>query len=135
MADAVVLDTFGRRTVTAGSTAVSFLDLVYFDGTDWELADASALATHATAVVVSYSGAAAGDEVEVALMALVSDADVPYTEQAQYYLSATAGETTTTAPTGTGTVDQIVAKAVSDGLILYYPGIEIDGAAALVANA
>jgi hypothetical protein len=134
MADAVVLDTWGKFDVLASET-LDFLDLIYFDGTDWQVAnsDTASLAEIASAVVVTPSGAAAGETCQAALMALVYDADAPYTEQAEYYLTA-AGSFSTTKDSDSGDAPQIVGKGVSDSLLYLYPGIELDEAAAVVAN-
>lgn len=133
MANSNVVDTFGRFDIVAGSTALPYLALIYFDGTDWELADGDAITTHATAVVITTGGIAAGAKGEAALQAVVKDDDAPYTELAQYYLSTTAGTFSTTAPSAAPDVAQMVGKAVSDSILHLYPGIEIDGGAAIVA--
>lgn len=135
MAEAQVLETFGRFPILA-SEAISFLDLVYYDGADWQVAnsDTASLAEIAAAVCVSRDGIASGEYGEAALCALIQDTDAPYTEQAEYYLTA-AGSFSTTKDSDSGDAPQIVGKGISDSLLFLYPGIELDEAAAVVANA
>jgi hypothetical protein len=106
----------GVMSVTFGSTAVVAGDLVYFDGTDWERADADTNATYAEAIAVSSYNS--GDVGNVCTSCILVDLDAPYTQGATYYLEApagtpTAGNVTATRPTVTGNVRQVVGFGIS----------------------
>jgi len=96
----------------AGSTTISRGDLVYDDGTDWELADASALTTYAMAVAVS--DAPIGGNVLLARSAVLFDGDDNSFSSNTFdthYLSATAGEQTATRPTGANDLAQVIGHS------------------------
>ena len=101
----------GVMSVTFGSTAVAAGDLVYFDGTDWELADASDNTKFAEAVAVS--AYEAGDVGNVCLSGILVDIDAPYTQGSAYYLSETAGAITATRPTTAASLRQVCGFGLS----------------------
>ena len=85
--------------------------MIYFDGTDWELADADNASKFAEAVAVaSYATGAVG---QACLSCIVVDTDAPYTQGDQYYLSETAGAMTATRPTTDGALRQVVGFGLS----------------------
>ena len=111
MADPKVKEPEGYFTGVAGSTDVSAGDLVYFDGTDWELADASDNTKFAEALVIL--NASAGETIGLCTSGIVVDTDAPYTQGDQYYLSETAGAITATRPTTAQSLRQMVAFGLS----------------------
>ena len=111
MADPYVKHAQNVFAATIGSTAVTAGDMVYFDGTDWELADASALTTFGEAMVVnSY---ASGDVGVLCTGGVIVDIDAPYTQGAAMYLSETAGAITATIPTTNAAIKQAVGFSLS----------------------
>lgn len=111
MADPYVRQARGVFQATIGSTAVVAGDLVYFDGTDWELADADDNTKFAEAIAThSYE---AGQEGTLCTAGIIVDIDAPYTQGSSYYLSATAGDLTATRPTGAENLCQIVGFGLS----------------------
>jgi hypothetical protein len=111
MADPYVRQARGVKTVTIGSTAVVAGDALYFDGTDWELADADDATKFAEAFAVnSY---ASGEQGAVCRSCIIVDTDAPYTQGDNYYLSATAGAITATRPTVAGNLRQLLGFALS----------------------
>lgn len=111
MADPKIRQARGVFTGTVGSTALTAGAPVYFDGTDWELADADDNTKYAEALAVNtYS---AGEVGAFCRSAVVVDTDAPYTQGDQYYLSATAGAITATRPTGANNLVQLLGFALS----------------------
>ena len=111
MADPYVRQSRGVVQAKIGSTAVVAGDLVYFDGTDWELADADDNTKFAEAIAVhSYKS---GEEGTLCTAGIIVDTDAPYTQGSSYYLSATAGALTATRPTGAENLCQIVGFGLS----------------------
>jgi len=109
--DPYVRQAKGVFTGTIGSTAVVAGDAVYFDGTDWELADADDNTKYAEAFAVnSFS---AGDVGVFCTECIIVDIDAPYTQGDTYYLSATAGDLTATRPTGAVNLAQVLAFGLS----------------------
>jgi hypothetical protein len=111
MADPKVRQARGVFTGTAGSTAFTAGDLVYFDGTDWELADADDNTKFAEAV--STVTVAAGEAVALCRSCVVIDTDAPFTQGDELYLSTTAGGMTGTRPTGNNNLMQVIGFALS----------------------
>ena len=111
MADPYVRQARGIFSMTYGSTAVTAGDLLYFDGTDWELADASDNTTFAEAIAVS--SYASGEVGNACLSCVVVDIDAPYTQGSTYYLSETAGANTSTRPTTAASLRQVVGFGLS----------------------
>ena len=111
MADPYVKHAQNVFAATIGSTDVTAGDMVYFDGTDWELADASAHTTFGEAMVVnSY---ASGDVGVLCTGGVIVDIDAPYTQGAAMYLSETAGAITATIPTTNAAIKQAVGFSLS----------------------
>ena len=115
MADAYVRHAQNVFSATIGSTAVTAGDMVYFDGTDWELADASAHTTFSEAMAVNTY--AAGDVGVLCTGGVVIDIDAPYTQGTAMYLSETAGAITATIPTTNAALKQAVGFALSTSTV------------------
>ena len=97
---------------TIGSTAVTAGDLVYFDGTDWELADADDNTKYAEGFAVN-TYASADANAAIARHGVIHDTDAPYTQGTTYYLSATAGAITGTRPSTADNLMQVVGFGLS----------------------
>lgn len=111
MADPYVRQARGVFTGTIGSTATPAGSPVYFDGTDWELADADDNTKYAEAITVnSYK---AGEVGALCRSCIIVDTDAPYTQGDQYFLSATAGSITATRPTGANNLVQVLGFGLS----------------------
>ena len=106
MADPHVEQAQDKFAATIGSTAVTAGDMVYFDGTDWELADADDNTKFAEAVAVNTY--ASGDVGVLCRSGIIRDTDAPYTQGNSMYLSTTAGDITATRPTGAENLMQVV---------------------------
>jgi len=115
MADAYVKHAQNVFSATIGSTAVTAGDMVYFDGTDWELADASAHTTFSEAMAVNTY--AAGDVGVLCTGGVVVDIDAPYTQGTAMYLSETAGAITATIPVTNAALKQSVGFALSTSTV------------------
>lgn len=118
MARSVVLEASEVFDVLAGSAAVSIGELVYDDGTDWELADADA-GTDGTgyAQMIAVSDAPSGGNLKVARRAVIRDSDDNSFSSSTtdvLYLSDTAGAITSTRPTGANDVKQVVGHAFKE---------------------
>ena len=111
MADPFVKRARGVFQATIGSTAVTAGDPLYFDGTDWELADADDETKFAEAF--STATYASGVQGALCVECLIEDVDAPYTQGQSLYLSATAGDLTATRPTGANNLIQVLAFALS----------------------
>lgn len=111
MADPIVRRARGVFIGTVGSTAVVAGDAVYFDGTDWELADADDNTKFAEALVTqSFESGVVGT---FCTECIIEDTDAPYTQGTTMYLSATAGDITGTRPTGANNLMQVLGFALS----------------------
>ena len=115
MADAYVKHAQNVFSATIGSTAVTAGDMVYFDGVDWELADASAHTTFSEAMAVNTY--AAGDVGVLCTGGVVVDIDAPYTQGTAMYLSETAGAITATIPVTNAALKQSVGFALSTSTV------------------
>ena len=104
----VAVDAFTGLT---GSTALVAGDLVYFDGTDWEKADATDNLKFAEAMCIN--NAAVGETASFCTKGILTDGDAPYTQGDNYFLSETAGELTATRPTGAVNLKQVCAYGLS----------------------
>ena len=111
MADPHVEQATDKFAATIGSTAVTAGDMVYFDGTDWELADASAHTTFCEAMAVNTY--ASGDVGVLCTGGVIVDIDAPYTQGTAMYLSETAGDITATIPTTNAALKQAVGFSLS----------------------
>ncbi len=98
-------------SATIGSTAVIAGDAVYFDGTDWELADADDETKFAEAFAVNTL--ASGDVGNLCTSAIIVDNDAPFTQGNTMFLSTTAGDLTATRPTGANNLMQVLGFALS----------------------
>jgi hypothetical protein len=114
MADPYVRQARNVFTGTIGSTDVEAGDAVYFDGTDWELADASAHTTFAEAFAThSFK---IGEVGILCTSCIIVDTDAPYSitaGQRTQYLSETAGDITATIPTTNAAVRQVLGYSIS----------------------
>ena len=117
MADPHVEQATDKFAATIGSTAVTAGDMVYFDGTDWELADADDNTKYAEAVAVnSY---ASGDVGVLCRSGIIRDTDAPFTQGNSMYLSATAGAITATRPTGAENLIQVVGFCIDTSRVVF----------------
>lgn len=116
MADPHVKQATGVFTGTVGSTVLVAGDPVYFDGTDWERADADDEDTYAEAI--SVNSFASGVVGAFCRSCIIVDTDSPYTQGDQYYLTPPAGTQvaggiTATRPTGANNLVQLLGYALS----------------------
>ena len=116
MADPYVRQARGVFSATIGSTSVTAGDLLYWDGTDWERADADVHTTFAEAIAVNTYNS--GDVGNLCTSCIVVDLDAPFTQGDQYYLAAptgtpVAGNFTATRPTTAGNLRQLVGFGLS----------------------
>jgi len=119
-ADPYVSEAQGSFTGTVGSTDLAAGDMVYFDGTDWEKADATLHTTFAEAM--SIYAFTSGEPGIFCTKGVITDIDAPYTQGAAQYLSETAGAITATIPVSTsaaaaGVLFQVVGFALSTSLV------------------
>lgn len=116
MADPFVREATGVFTGTVGATSLVAGDPVYFDGTDWERADADTYETYAEAIVVnSFASGAVGIFCKNCILV---DTDGPFTQGDQYFLTppggtAAAGGITATRPVGNNNLVQLLGFALS----------------------
>ena len=111
MADPHVKNAQNVFVATIGSTDVTAGDMMYFDGTDWELADASAHTTFCEAMAVNTYDS--GDVGVLCTGGILVDIDAPYTQGTALYLSETAGGITATIPTTNAAIKQVVGFTLS----------------------
>jgi hypothetical protein len=115
MADPYVRQARNVFTGLIGSTDIVAGDMVYFDDTDWELADATTNLKYAEAIAVN--SVKAGDVGNLCTSCVIVDTDAPHTivstVAAQYLSASTAGDITSTRPTGNNNLAQVVGYAVS----------------------
>ena len=115
MADPYVIALDDPFEGTTGSADLSAGEAAYFDGTDWEKADADAVTTYAEAIVVSESKV--GEKVALTRHCRIVDIDAPYTQGGAAYLSSPAGAVTQTRPTGATAVKQVLGFALSTSVL------------------
>jgi len=111
MADPYVRQAAGVFVGTVGSVACTAGDPLYFDGVDWELADADDNTKYAEAIAVDSFGI--GDVGVFCRSCIIVDTDAPYTQGDQYFLSETAGAITATRPTTKGALKQVLGFGLS----------------------
>ena len=113
MADPYVTQTRGVFTGTVGSTALSAGTAIYYDGTDWEKADATDESKFAEAIAIG--NYAIGDTGAFCRRCIIRDIDSStYTQEDQYFLLTTAGTMSATRPTGAANLVQVLGFALSD---------------------
>lgn len=113
MADPYVRQASGIFTGLVGSTDIDVGAPVYFDGSDWEKADATEHSKYAEAIAVQDY-----DSGEIGVFCrrcILTDIDSSaYTQADQYFLSAsTAGTITATRPTGAANLVQVLGEGLS----------------------
>ncbi len=111
MADPYIRQARGVFTATIGSTDVTAGDAMYFDGTDWEKADADDNTKYAEAIAVN--SFTSGDVGVLCRSCVIIDIDATYTQGSTYYLSTTAGANTVTRPTGANNLVQVLGFGLS----------------------
>lgn len=109
--DPYVTEARGVFQGTVGSTALTAGTPVYFDGTDWEKADATDNTKYAEAIAAATF--ATGVQGYFCRSGIIVDIDAPYTQGDQYFLSATAGAITATRPTGANNLVQVLGFGLS----------------------
>lgn len=92
-------------------------DLIGWDGTNWVKADATVTAPLKAEWVALKAARVSGDVIEVSKVALIFDADAPYTKGALQFLSGTAGKITETNPAAVASITQVVGRAITTSLI------------------
>jgi len=110
MADPFVKRARGVFQGTIGSTAVTAGDILYFDGTDWELADADDNTKFGEAI--STASYASGVEGNLCTECIIEDVDAPYTQGQTLYLSTTAGSIGSR-PTSASNLVQVIGFTLS----------------------
>ncbi len=112
MANPYVRQASGIFTGTVGSTEIGVGNAVYFDGTDWELADADAHLKYAEGIAVSTFSV--GETGVFCRRCILNDIDSSaYTQGDQYFLSTVAGALTATRPTGAANLVQVIGEGIS----------------------
>lgn len=112
MADAYVRQASGVFTGTVGSTEIGVGKPVYFDGTDWELADATDHTKFAEGVALSTFSI--GEVGVFCRRCILNDIDSSaYTQGDQYFLTTTAGTVSATRPTGAANLVQVIGEGIS----------------------
>lgn len=123
MADPYVLDSqFVRKATLASGVTASVGSLLYWDGSAYDLADASDATKPAELVALEAGDGDATDfstAVDAAPYAIIADTDAPHTQGALQYLSETAGATTETRPTTAASLRQVVGRSRATDLIEY----------------
>ncbi len=109
--DPFFAEAWGYVGITIGSTNVVAGDALFFDGTDWELADASDNTKFAELFAAeSYDTGARGVGV---VGGILEDTDDPFTQNDNMYLSETAGAITATRPTVDNSLAQVLGFCLS----------------------
>lgn len=110
MADPYIAQAQNVFAATFGA-AVTAGDMVYFDGTNWLLADADDATKFAEAMAAQ--GYKSGEKGVACTGGVIVDTDAPFTQGDEMYLSATAGAITATRPTGASNLVQVVGFCLS----------------------
>ena len=115
MADIYVTQIPGAARFTAAvASGITLGALVYHDGTRFALSDADLHTTPAEYLVIGTDQSAVTDKrATLSRVGIITDEDAPYTLGNVQYLSTTAGGITTTLPTGSADLRQIVGRAIS----------------------
>lgn len=128
--EAVTIETFGKISVTLGGT-VSRHDLVNFSaGSSWVQSDATGKVAEAVALQAGVSG----DIIEVALIAVITDADAPFT-LGNYFVGVTPGAFQAAVSTTGSDLEQGVGYAITTSTLLLYPGMGLDAVANTITAA
>lgn len=110
MADPYMANTIGDFAATYGADTTAG-DALYFDGTNWVLADADDNTKFAEAFAAqTYKN---GERGVACFGGLITDTDAPFTQGDSMYLSATAGAITATRPTGAENLMQVLGFCIS----------------------
>jgi len=130
MAEAVTIETFGKFSVTLGGT-VARHELVNFSaGSSWVKSDATGKVAEAVALQAGVSG----DIIEVALIALITDTDAPFT-LGNYFVGVTPGAFQAAVSTTGSDLEQGVGYAITTSTLLLYPGMGLDAVANTITTA
>lgn len=116
MADPFVRQARGNFNALIGSTDLVAGDLVYWDGSNWERADADVHTTFAEAIVTN--NYKTGDTGTLCTSCILVDTDAPFTQGDNYFLAApagtpVAGNFTATRPTTKGNLRQQIGFGLS----------------------
>ena len=111
MAAPYMAEIFGPVAILIGSTDVVAGDALYYDGTDWELADADDKTKFAE--LIATDSFSSGENGVGCVGGVLVDVDAPFTQGNSMYLSATAGAITATRPTGAENLAQIIGYCLS----------------------
>ena len=108
--------------INAGATITQW-EAVYLDATpDWNLTDASAVATAGGVMLgLATEAGTASNPIDILIKGIARNDAWTWTVGGPIYLSETAGALTQTAPTTTDSVTRIVGYAVSDDAIYWNP--------------
>ena len=113
MADPYVKQATGVFEGTVGSTDLIAGAPVYFDGTDWEKADATDMTKYAEAICIN-NVASGSIGAFFCRRCIIVDTDTSaYTQGDNYFLATTAGTITATRPTGNSNLKQCLGFALS----------------------
>jgi len=107
----VIEDVRDRIKVTLAGT-VSRGDPIAHNGTNWVQAKATDAATNLYAQYIALNSGISGDGIKACRGCVIYDEDAPYTANATYYASGTAGEITATRPATNGDVIQLIGRSV-----------------------
>ena len=110
-------------TFNAGATVTPFSPVYLAEDNLVEEANATAIATMpCIGVSINTSDVTVGNPVEVMVMGLIRDDDFNFgTHGAAVYVSTTVGTMTSTAPSGTNNVVQVIGHSIEDDAIFVQP--------------
>jgi len=110
-------------TFNAGATVTPFSPVYLAEDNLVEEANASAIATMpCIGVSINTSDVTVGNPIEVMVMGLIRDDDFNFgTHGAAVYVSTTVGTMTSTAPSSTNNVVQVIGHSIEDDAIFVQP--------------
>ena len=110
-------------TFNAGATVTPFSPVYLAEDNLVEEANATAIATMpCIGVSINQANVTVGNPVEVMVLGLIRDDDFNFgTHGAPVYVSTTVGTMTSTAPSGTNNVVQVIGHSIEDDAIFVQP--------------